>query len=162
MKLLPIVLSSGLLLLTTFCTKKDTIAPKPATQNKLLTATKWQLTSYTRRMKVSTVAEFSPDQVAEELYDKFYDWNKDDSWQFVSNQVFVVDEGGSKFSLSTPQSRSGSWVLTPDSKTLSVTIDRNLHTYEVLALDASILKLRERYNTPEDFTVEIVNTFKPL
>ncbi|GAB3303398.1 hypothetical protein [Hymenobacter tenuis] len=163
MKLLTIVLSSGLLLFTTFCTKKDSITPKHvATKNEFLLATKWQLTSYTTRLKVSTVAEFSPDQVPEEGYNSISDWTKDDSWQFISNQSFIVDEGGTKFSSSTPQSRSGSWTLTPDAKTLSITIDRNLHTYEVLALDASTLKIRERYDTPEDFTVEIVMTFKPL
>jgi hypothetical protein len=115
---------------TTFsCGKKD---PQPASRTELLVAKKWQV-----RSAVYQEAGF-PDQ---DVYALSPACSRDDYEQFNTPNTFVYDEGATKCSASSPQTRVGVWALFNNDTQLAITDDGFRTTYTIDELTDKSLKI---------------------
>lgn len=103
------VLLAGMVCLDA-CKKKED--PKPLPRKELLTSTsgkKWKITSATT---TSGFDAFSSREACE----------RDNLYVFYTDNKLVVDEGATKCNSSDPQTVTGTWSLSADEKTLTLSV----------------------------------------
>lgn len=114
------------------CAKKEPQPAQPASRTELLVAKKWQV-----RSAIYQEAGY-PDQ---DVYALSPACSRDDYEQFNKPNTFVCDEGATKCSLSSPQTRLGVWALFNNDTQLTITDDGFSTTYTIDELTDKSLKI---------------------
>ncbi|WP_448530035.1 hypothetical protein [Raineya sp.] len=126
--------------------KKKTKDPSP--QEKILG--KWRMTAWTLRASNSTTVF--------DLYAITEPCEKDNYLEYKNGGVIVQNEGATKCSPSDPQEETGSYSLSADGKTLTITFGGNTTNFEVLELTTTTKKLKTTEvdnNTGITYTMEV-------
>jgi hypothetical protein len=144
-KLSTYLLGVSLVLVVAACGKKDDPTPTPSFSAKttLLTTPKWRITA------VAATTTFGTQTVTSDGYTGQPACVKDDYIKFNTDLTAVKDEGATKCSTSSPQSRPATWSFN-SSETEITTVDPsvpagsvgNTITAEVLQLTSTALQLR--------------------
>ncbi|GAB4135814.1 MAG: hypothetical protein Fur0027_24210 [Raineya sp.] len=111
------------------CKKKQ---KDPTPQEKILG--KWRITAWTLRNSDSPTVF--------DLYAIMESCEKDDYFEYRSGGVLVQNEGATKCGPSDPQEEVGSYTLSADGRTLTMTGSGSTTTFEVLELSATTKKIR--------------------
>lgn len=107
---------------------KDAPAPTPT---QLLTTKKWQVTS--------SIIE-SPGQPTVNLYALSPTYTQDNFEQFITPNVYTLDEGPTKYRVTDPQTQTGTWVLNSNDTQLVVTRNGIVSTFIIEELTSTTLK----------------------
>ncbi len=129
--------------------KKD----EPSTTERL-TNKNWVLTAQT----VDPPLPFGTTTVTD-LYAQLDACEKDDILRFTAPNVYTDDEGATKCRASDPQTTTGTWVLSSDQKTITVTDDGEVTSLTILSLSSSELKVKLPLPGGGGVTYNITATF---
>ena len=80
--------------------------------------------------------------------------SQDDCSNFNTDKTFTVDEGSTKCDPDDPQSTSGTWLLSEDGKTLTITEDNVSLPFTVTELSSSKMVLEISFIGTNPFTFE--------
>ncbi|GAA3930422.1 hypothetical protein [Hymenobacter algoricola] len=127
------------------CQKElDQVRPAQAsaaiqTQSKsdLLTTSAWRLTNLTS----STALSGASAATTVDLLDRLKPWARDNVFTYAAGGAFTLDEAAIKIHPQAPQQTTGTWKLSPQGDSLTVTQDTNVRRYGVAELSATTLRL---------------------
>lgn len=120
------------LLLSIFAAcKKDPVAPQP---EDLLANKSWVMTSMTVDPAIDW---FGTGVQVSNIYAQLPSCAKDDLVLFEKNNVVKFDEGGTRCSPTDPQTKTASWTLSADKKTITVVEDGEAESWSIQKLTSS-------------------------
>lgn len=109
---------------------------KDPTVTELLTDDDWRMTTLTINPAIIV------DNVAiTDYYSQLYDYDKDNILRFRVDGTFISDEGALKENPNDPQTRQGNWLLSSSENMITVWVDDDTLTYDLLTIDENLLKL---------------------
>lgn len=123
----------ALSLMFTSCSKKK---DDPST-TELLTNKNWVITAET----VDPPLPFNGTTISD-LYAQLSACEKDNVVRFTSPNIYTEDEGATKCIASDPQTKTGTWVLSTDQKTITTTESGQTTSLSILSLTSSELKVK--------------------
>lgn len=114
----------GLSLSLVSCKKDD-----DPTKKEMLTGKNWKLTGWTIDPALPVIGS--------NFYNQLNACFKDDLTKFSTDGKITFDEGATKCQVSDPQTTTGTWALSTDEKTVSITSDGETTSYTIVSLSSS-------------------------
>lgn len=114
----------GLSLSLVSCKKDD-----DPTKKEMLTGKNWKLTGWTIDPALPVIGS--------NFYNQLDACSKDDLTNFATDGKVTFDEGATKCQVSAPQTTTGTWALSTDEKTVSVTSDGETTSITIVSLTSS-------------------------
>ncbi|GAB3835424.1 hypothetical protein [Hymenobacter jeollabukensis] len=120
----------------------------------LLSGGQWHLTD----LKTTSKAAGSTDAVTVSIFGQLKPTMRDNLTQFTADGRYIQDEGATKLNPAMAQQKAGSYKLSEDNKTLTVTLPNLERVYSVEELTATTLRLKLTEGT-DDKAVSFESTF---
>lgn len=146
--LLAAVLAFGLLF--TSCKKDDDPTP-----TELLTEKAWKLTAQV----VSPPLPTENGTLVTDLYAQYAACVKDDLATFRDNGTVLFDEGASKCVSTDPQTVTGIWAFNTTETVLSITLDGETTSYDIVNLEDKKMVVDEEFTDFDGITYTITSTY---
>lgn len=99
------------------------------TKKEMLTGKNWKVTAWTIDPALPVIGS--------NFYNQLEACTKDDLTSFSADGKATFDEGATKCNVSDPQTTTGTWALSTDEKTLSVTSDGETTSITIVSLSSS-------------------------
>ncbi|MCC3160093.1 hypothetical protein LJ737_22855 [Hymenobacter sp. 15J16-1T3B] len=165
MKKLPVYLSLALTLAgLASCEKEIEEVAQPSAQaadaqaqqtpQQLLTSSQWHLTD----LKTTSKPAGATDAVTVSIFGQLKPTMRDNLTQFAADGRYILDEGATKLNPAMAQQKAGSYKLSDDAKTLTVTLPDLERVYSVEEISATQLRLKLTTG-PADNAVSYESTF---
>jgi hypothetical protein len=114
-------------------------------RTKLLTEKNWKLTAST----VDPAISINGSAPITNLFAQYQDCYKDNLTKFNKTGIIALDEGSTKCDASDPQTVSGTWAFNTDKTIISLTLDGETLSYQILELNKNTFKVSYLQRDPD-------------